>query len=446
MIKNKYDPFIITNKKYAEGGNAKILLVKDHADKNYVLKVITINEKKDITKVKRFINEINIVEKYQNKIKGMIPIIHKHIPNELLEANDHDFDKLKKVELWYVMDLAIPLEQKIKENNNLEQILDCIISLSTKLDDLHKHNIKHRDIKPSNLYFYKGDWAFGDFGLVEYPEFSRHTKDNVRIGNHATIAPEMRRSHNKMDTKPADVWSMAKTLWMLLNNKYEDCFEGSYNPNDKDISLRSNKRLSGVPLSPLEKILSQALEYKPEERIEISEFVKLLIEYKKIISDQTNIFNTEKLVEIRETSTTPYIHNNADICEKTSKIIYKFYMDITPEDYIFIEAGHHNKIEILRYISMRLVNYCEREFIVSPITHHFRNSELPSITIFVKYTKEESKFVTHLVVGDDGIYDFSRGANLELDIDNMGRVEWEAIDRFINHINDTAFNPCGVYY
>ena len=68
------------------------------------------------------------------------------------------------------MPIAEPIAKKILGQESIEEITGCIIELANVMDVLHKKGIVHRDIKPSNIYFYKGIYCFGDFGLVDYPE------------------------------------------------------------------------------------------------------------------------------------------------------------------------------------------------------------------------------------------------------------------------------------
>lgn len=52
-----------------------------------------------------------------------------------------------------------------------------------------------------------------------------------------TISPEMKRNPKEADGKKADVFSLAKTLWMFLT-KDEKGFDGVYDYLDTNHSLR----------------------------------------------------------------------------------------------------------------------------------------------------------------------------------------------------------------
>lgn len=62
--------------------------------------------------------------------------------------------------------IAEPIAKKFTGQESVEQIAICVIELANVMNELHKKGIVHRDIKPSNIYFYKGGYCFGDFGLV----------------------------------------------------------------------------------------------------------------------------------------------------------------------------------------------------------------------------------------------------------------------------------------
>jgi serine/threonine protein kinase len=76
--------------------------------------------------------------------------------------------------------------------------------------------VHHRDIKPDNLYELEGTYLVGDFGLVTYPEKSPVTRHGRKLGPIDFMAPEMWGSADTADAEKADVWSLAKTMWVFL--------------------------------------------------------------------------------------------------------------------------------------------------------------------------------------------------------------------------------------
>lgn len=248
------------------GGNAKVFCVKDKkTGQEFALKKLY-----DITAEKRarFEDEIQIMKQCSG-IDGIIPIV-----------------EAAKSDCWYVMPIAKPIVKYISESeSSIEGIVSGIVQLSGTLSKLHAEGISHRDIKPANIYFYNGKYCLGDFGLVEFPDCKHDfTKCNRGLGPIFTIAPEMKRNPKKADGKSADVYSLAKTLWILLT-KNEKGFEGTYNYLDKTHSLHSILKYKNKHLVELEELLTAATRNDPKDRPTIDEFRSMLETWLDIIKD-----------------------------------------------------------------------------------------------------------------------------------------------------------------
>ncbi|BCZ46656.1 hypothetical protein psyc5s11_27230 [Clostridium gelidum] len=250
-----------------EGGNAKVYHVqcKDN-EEEYALKDLNAGgaEKKG-----RFIDEINVIKDNCTEIEGIIPIF------------DFSID-----EYWYTMSIAKPAIEYILENElNIKEIAQGIIQLCQTLEKLHEKGISHRDIKPSNIYYYKSRFYFGDFGLVEFPEnINEFTKSDKGLGAIFTIAPEMKRNPKSADGKKADVFSVAKTMWMFLS-KDEKGFDGVYNYLDSSHSLRYIDKYKDTHLVEIDELLRAATDNVPEIRPTIKEFKERLENWLVIYSD-----------------------------------------------------------------------------------------------------------------------------------------------------------------
>lgn len=263
-------------KELGEGGNARVYLVKEkESGKEYALKILY-NKSKE--KKSRFENEIHIV--CQNKdIEGIIPII--------------DYSK---EEYWYTMPIAISVIDNIKnEKKTIKEIIKGIIELAETLEKLHSRGIAHRDIKPSNLYFFNNRYCLGDFGLVEFPDDPNDfTRSDKGLGAIFTIAPEMKRDPKHADAKKADVFSLAKTMWMLLTED-ERGFDGVYNFIDKSHSLRMMDKFKEIHIVEIEEMLTSSTDNDPEVRPDIDTFKKHLEKWIKVIDDFDKIQESEWL-------------------------------------------------------------------------------------------------------------------------------------------------------
>lgn len=267
MNKEKYKKI----KKLGKGGNASVWLVETPNNAQYAMKELKQfgNKERKIRK-QRFKNEIEIMQKNYRKIKGIMPII----------------DSSAK-ESWYIMPVAEPILNYITKNRlDYTKRVDIIISLSKTLAELHNRGLSHRDIKPDNIYYLNGDFFYGDFGLVDIPDNTNDlTKGEKKLGPTFTIAPEMKRDPEHADGKKADIYSLAKTLWIVLTEDVT-CFEGQYNFLDKSHSLRNYKELQSIHFVELEELLSQATNNNPYLRPTSDEFYKKLVEWKTIASNQ----------------------------------------------------------------------------------------------------------------------------------------------------------------
>lgn len=241
-----------------EGGNAHVYHVKHKPDGyEYALKYLyNRNEEKK----SRFIDEIHIILQNCKLIDGIIPI---------KEYSEEGF--------WYTMPIAESVLEYIKTSEQtIEGIIKGVIQLSETLSKLHFKGISHRDIKPSNIYYYGGRYCLGDFGLVEFPDNPNDfTKSDKGLGAIFTIAPEMKRDPKNADGKKADVFSLAKTTWMLLTGD-DRGFDGVYDFLDKSHSLRFMERFKDIHLVELEELLTAATNNDPNLRPNIDLFKQRL--------------------------------------------------------------------------------------------------------------------------------------------------------------------------
>ncbi|MCW1941169.1 protein kinase [Bacillus anthracis] len=115
-----------------------------------------------------------------------------------------------------------------------------------------------------------------DFGLVDYPDKEDVTMKFESVGPKWTMAPEMRRSPQTADGKKADVYSLAKTMWIILTGEKLG-FDGQYSRlgenslNKFDLHLFSD---------PLDKLLYDCTNDEVELRPTMQEFVDRLNEWK----------------------------------------------------------------------------------------------------------------------------------------------------------------------
>lgn len=248
------------------GGNGKVITaICNDTGKTVALKCLSSEAMANKEKRERFEDEIITMLKAGEIINGIIPILDYSIEGG-----------------WYVM----PIAEKIKDHiKNVDDIVNGILEIAITLTELHKKGISHRDIKPDNMLYYGGRWVLCDFGLVDIPDNPHNlTKNDKRIGATRTLAPEMSRYAKDADGRKADVYSLAKTLWILLTGN-KDGFEGGYVVTDTSMSLHEYPHLKKEHLVELDELLNAATRNDPDERPTMEGFAMVIKKWQAIKDD-----------------------------------------------------------------------------------------------------------------------------------------------------------------
>jgi hypothetical protein len=125
----------------------------------------------------------------------------------------------RKDRAWMSMPISEPVRSALS-GRTLEQVVSAVAAFSRTLADIGaEYGIAHRDIKPGNLYSNAGHWAVGDLGLVDVPGAEALTEPDRIVGPANFVAYEMMVSAGSADPFQADVYSMAKTLWVLATDQ-----------------------------------------------------------------------------------------------------------------------------------------------------------------------------------------------------------------------------------
>ena len=274
--------YTLDPKPLGAGGAAKVYGCTRIADgERFAIKLLSDHDDKD--KVERFRREIDAMLDIANKeVIGILPIVESNLE-----------------ELWYVMPIAKSVRSIIEDyakkqktanppstyQEDILEGLEGFIQLAETLKQIHSLGYVHRDIKPDNLYVYDRRWCLGDFGIVDLPDGKAKalTKKQDRLGAWTTIAPEVLRDARNSTSK-ADVYSLAKTMWMWLSLNLEG-FDGRYDRDASSMSLHDMSHMIHAYLLDIDELLHDATQENPEQRPSMQEFAERLKEWKRACDD-----------------------------------------------------------------------------------------------------------------------------------------------------------------
>jgi serine/threonine protein kinase len=236
-----------------KGGNGKVFRARAASGSEVAIKVLRSDRRKWNEPLKRFQSEIALLTQLRGT-SGVMPI---------LDSGETDGRP------WFAMPIAIPLREALR-GASLGDIVGAFVVFAGTLAKLGEQGIYHRDIKPENLFCLPSkDWIIGDFGIHKGPENPELTKDGRRIGPALYCAQEMLDYRQEEDHSRADVFSLAKTLWVIatgqrlpLQGQHPEGFRGAWLENYR----------TEANTAPLDKLLIRATALLSKDRITMKQF------------------------------------------------------------------------------------------------------------------------------------------------------------------------------
>jgi serine/threonine protein kinase len=165
---------------------------------------------------------------------------------------------------WFVAEEATALATHLGTMPDLYSVVASVVDVAETLAAAKMKGIAHRDIKPENLFYVRGRAVVGDFGLATGHGHEGITNVGTKVGPANFNAPETMEWLVDTDPYPADVYSLAKTLWVLAwgeGKKYPN--PGPLRVDDYDADL---SRQVGPSADDLARLIELATAHQPTSR------------------------------------------------------------------------------------------------------------------------------------------------------------------------------------
>jgi serine/threonine protein kinase len=187
---------------------------------------------------------------------------------------------------WLVTPVA-EVSFKALEDAELREVVQAIHEVAEALAELHADPGKaHRDLKPSNLFRWEGQWVVGDFGLVTGDDSEALTAPGRIVGPINFVAYEVMSDPRTADPFRADVFSLAKTLWVLATAQRWPP-GGHQRAGELPIGqFRSHRRTE-----LLDALVDRGTSLQPEDRTSMAEFATELRTWLDIDDEKANEFS-----------------------------------------------------------------------------------------------------------------------------------------------------------
>lgn len=249
------------------GGMAAVYLASDiHTENRKVaLKVLHSQFAEDKSYVKRFLREVQLMNK----------VSHKNV----VKTYDIGTDKGS---IFFTMEYvpADSLEKLIENYAFTErQIAQLTIEICKGLRAIHELGIMHRDLKPANILVLKdGSIKITDFGVAR-ERYSRLTSKTQKVGSVCYMAPEI--WLGKKLTPAIDFYSLGVVLYELTTGDvpFEHEWPGElmrmHLEEEVKPPIEVNKKVPSWLNELILRLLSKTPKGRPKSAEEISVYVKL---------------------------------------------------------------------------------------------------------------------------------------------------------------------------
>lgn len=238
------------------GGNAEVWRATGNDGTSAALKILY-NTKLHDEPYRRFKAEVKVVQNLGDQ-SGILPLINYNVPD----------NPSQQYPAWLAMPIATPILKALGSEPRLETVVDAVATMADTLTSLALRRVFHRDIKPGNLYRYGENWVIGDFGLASYPDKEALTTSGKKLGPLYFLADEMISNPNEADPALADVYALAKTLWVLATGQNFPP-QGELRTDVRGLTISGNVAHSRAYL--LDNLIQSATRHDPKQRPSMGE-------------------------------------------------------------------------------------------------------------------------------------------------------------------------------
>lgn len=269
------------------GGNSVVYKCK-YKDNYYAIKFFKGSKK---SRYDRFKKEADKIEKINAKKSNFTPIV---IDKKFSNYNPLKFGNFNlKFSPFYIMEIG---EKYNYSKLKFHEKVDDIIEICKALKDMHSLDIQHRDIKPENIIRYNGKLTFIDYGTAKIPGIETIDEEEP-MGSKGTMAPEMFNQASEIpeyDFCKADIYSIGKTIWIILNNDRDAHKFTTYEIDNPSCKINLKDIDDGIVMK-IEQILIGATQENFFNRISLNNILDDLELIKNKLIDNNNNCNIMKL-------------------------------------------------------------------------------------------------------------------------------------------------------
>lgn len=272
---HRIGPWII-GESLGSGGNAEVYkAVRHDTDEAVALKVI-FSKRADSEPYRRFVREVEFLQGLTID-DGVLPLLEANVP----------INPTKENRAWLAMPVAVPIKKALS-GLPLETVVDALAAIAETLASLAEREIAHRDVKPGNLYRLDDRWLVGDFGLIDIPDLDQLTKEGKAIGPvHFTAYELLANAAAVEDARPADVFSLGKTLWVLATEQSYP--PGGHQPAEASGGLRIADLRPHARARELDQLVDSMTQLHASARPTMAQVVRDLQAWRQLTKERPNM-------------------------------------------------------------------------------------------------------------------------------------------------------------